>query len=120
MARFPLVVYIVMDVGVLVWLTPFFLAGWSRRQPAKRDPRWRWGILLEVAGYMVIVLHALRAGAATVAAWRAAVAIGFFALASVLSWTSARTLGRFLRFVLAAANNSLNQQRGERRWLLLK
>lgn len=101
MAHFPLIVYVVMYAGLIIWLLPFFLAGWSRRPPAKRDPRWRWGILLEVAGYLVIILYALHTGAATEPPWRIALSVLFFTMASLLSWTSARTLGRFLRFEAA-------------------
>jgi protein-S-isoprenylcysteine O-methyltransferase Ste14 len=112
MARFPLIVYVVMYAGLFVWLLPFFLAGWSRRPPVRRDPRWRWGILLEVAGYMVMILYALHLGAATVSPWRIAFAILFFAIASLLSWTSARTLGRFLRFEAALDDDHQLIRRG--------
>ena len=112
MVRLPLVVYIVIYAGLLIWLMPFFLAGWSHKTPVKRDPRWRWGIALEIAGYLVLVLSVLRAHVVTEPAWRIALSILFFALASLLSWTSARTLGRFLRFEAALDDDHQLVRRG--------
>jgi protein-S-isoprenylcysteine O-methyltransferase Ste14 len=91
----------VIYAGLLIWLAPFFLTGWSHKTPTKRDPRWRSGLALEIAGYLVLWLSALGAHTGTVPAWRIVLAILFFALACLLSWTSARTLGRFLRFEAA-------------------
>jgi protein-S-isoprenylcysteine O-methyltransferase Ste14 len=89
----------ILVTGILAWFLPFLLTGWSRASPQKRDPRWRWGLLLEVLGYAVLwagSLHRLQ-----VAAWRLALAVLFLALASLLSWTSTRSLGRYLRFEAA-------------------
>ena len=98
--RLPLVAAIVVFGGMALWLLPFFLTGWSRKSPEKRDPQWRWGLWLEIAGFVVLWLS--RPGTvAVVPPWRLALAVVFFALASLLSWSSARTLGRFLRFEAA-------------------
>jgi protein-S-isoprenylcysteine O-methyltransferase Ste14 len=88
--------------GWLTWLLPFLLLPFSRalngnNRPSKRAPqqldrRARWGIFLQGAGFALMWygpfwMHA-------VAPWRIPLAIFFFALAGLLSWTSARTLGR--------------------------
>jgi protein-S-isoprenylcysteine O-methyltransferase Ste14 len=90
----------ILVVGFIAWFLPFPLAGWSHASPQKRDPRWRWGLLLEVLAYAVLWAEGLRHAPAQ-AAWRLALAVLFLALASLLSWTSTRALGRYLRFEAA-------------------
>jgi protein-S-isoprenylcysteine O-methyltransferase Ste14 len=99
MARLPLYAIAIVCAGLVVWLAPFFLTGWSKTPPERRDRRWRWGLLLEIAGFLIAGLGDARA--TTLQPWRVALSLLFFVLASLLSWTSARTLGRFLRFEAA-------------------
>lgn len=99
MVHLPLYAVAVLYAGLFVWLLPFILTGWSKKQPQKRDARWRWGIALEVAAY--ILLWFSHRGAVTVPALRMAVAVFCFVLASLISWTATRSLGRFLRFEAA-------------------
>jgi protein-S-isoprenylcysteine O-methyltransferase Ste14 len=89
----------ILVIGFLAWFLPFPLAGWSRASPQKRDLRWRWGLLLEVLAYAVLWVGGLHH--APVPAWRLALAVVFLTLATVLSWTSTRALGRYLRFAAA-------------------
>ena len=95
MVRLPLDAVAVLYAGLIVWLLPFLLTGWSKKQPQKRDARWRWGIALEVAAYMLLWFD--HRGAVAVSGRRMAVAVFCFAFASLLSWTATRSLGRFLR-----------------------
>ena len=87
----------ILAVGFVAWFLPFLLTGWSRATPQKRDPRWRWGLLLEVLAYAVLWVGGFRYAPAP-ATWRLASEVVFLALASLLSWTSTRSLGRYLRF----------------------
>jgi protein-S-isoprenylcysteine O-methyltransferase Ste14 len=90
----------ILVIGFVAWFLPFPLAGWTHASPQKRDPRWRWGLLLEVLAYVVLGAGAVHRVLAP-AAWRLALAVFFFALATLLSWTSTRSLGRYLRFEAA-------------------
>lgn len=89
----------ILAVGFVVWFLPFALAGWSHKTPHKRDPRWRWGLLLECIAYAILWLVPL--WVQSLPAWRLALSVLFLALACLLSWTSTRALGRYLRFEAA-------------------
>jgi protein-S-isoprenylcysteine O-methyltransferase Ste14 len=99
MVRLPLYAIAVVYAGLIVWLIPFVLTGWSKKQPQKRDPHWRWGLALEIVAFMLLWFG--HHGAVKVQALRMALAVFWFLLASVLSWTATRSLGRFLRFEAA-------------------
>jgi protein-S-isoprenylcysteine O-methyltransferase Ste14 len=90
---------VILIAGIVAWFVPFPLRGWSRTAPQTRDPKWRWGLLLEVLAYAVAGAGGLRTDA--LPGWRLAMAAIFMVLASVLSWTSTRSLGRHLRFEAA-------------------
>jgi protein-S-isoprenylcysteine O-methyltransferase Ste14 len=87
--------YIIISCGWLVWFLPFPLTGWDSRTPEQRDNRARWGLLLEVIAY-VLLLGKFWTGSP--APWRIACSVLFLALAALLSWTATRALGRHLRF----------------------
>ena len=89
----------ILVTGTVVWFLPFPLRGWSRTAPQTRNPKWRWGLILEVVAYAVAGAGGLRM--TTLPGWRLATATLFLVLASVLSWTSTRSLGRYLRFEAA-------------------
>src|SRR5947209_5400095 len=77
------------------WGVPFFRM--PRRSAAQTiDKRARWGIALEAVGFMFV--WSRWAWAADPAAWRWAAAAPFLVAGPLLSWTSARTLGRQWRF----------------------
>jgi protein-S-isoprenylcysteine O-methyltransferase Ste14 len=92
----PAYAYVILIVGFAAWFLPFPLAGWSRKSPQKRDSRWRWGLLLEAAGYVILWQGPF--WSRPLPSWRLALSVLFLALASLLSWTSTRALGRYLRF----------------------
>jgi protein-S-isoprenylcysteine O-methyltransferase Ste14 len=83
---------VILVAGWLVWAAPFALAK-RAGEPAKVvDRRARWGIGLVAVGYMI--LWQARFWERPLPAWRAALTIVFLALASLLSWTATRALGR--------------------------
>lgn len=86
----------IIAAGWLLWFLPFPLAGWKAKTPERRDRRARWGILLEVAGYLLLWPGAFWTRSPE--PWRMACSILFFALAGLLSWTATRALGKHLRF----------------------
>lgn len=88
--------YIIVIGGVVLWLTPFVRAEWGGSSLASLDRRARWGLLLECAA--VAIMLQSRFWSVSPAAWRVAGSVVCFVLANLLSWTSARTLGRQLRF----------------------
>lgn len=91
----PIFALVILVAGFVVWLVPFVRAGWSQVVPVKQDPRAMWGLTLEVIAYGLVCFS----GWATthVASWRAGVSVLFLGCAAMLSWSSTRSLGRFLR-----------------------
>ncbi len=86
---------IALTASWLLWMTPFFGMS-SGGPPQKIDRRARWGILLEGVGFSFVWSH--WAWSPHPAAWQWAASLPFLVLGPVLSWTSARTLGRQWRF----------------------
>lgn len=82
--------------GWLIWFLPFPLTGWSTQTPVRTDSRARWGLILETIAYLL--LFANQFWTRSPASWRIVCAVIFLSLASLLSWTSTRALGRHLRF----------------------
>jgi protein-S-isoprenylcysteine O-methyltransferase Ste14 len=79
----------------LVWMIPF--VGLPKRQQAQtRDRRARWGILIEGLGFACV--WAGFAWEPDPGSWRWAAALPFLIAGPLLSWTSARTLGKQWRF----------------------
>jgi protein-S-isoprenylcysteine O-methyltransferase Ste14 len=95
----PTYAYIILLVGWVLWFLPFPIAGWNRNSPQKRDPRARWGLLLQGLAYAIVWQgHFWTRYPPT---WRIALSILFLALAALLSFTATRALGRHLRFEAA-------------------
>lgn len=90
---------IVLYAGLAVWFGAFPIAGWSHTRPQTRDRRATWGIALEVLGLLLVWFPFVHRE--PIPLWRVGLALPFLVLASVLSWTATRTLGRFLRFSAA-------------------
>lgn len=92
----PAYVNIILAVGWILWLLPFPLSGWNWSAPAKRDNRSRWGLLLQVVAYSLLWMGQfwLRSPAP----WQVTLSVLCFLCAALLSWTSARALGKHLRF----------------------
>jgi protein-S-isoprenylcysteine O-methyltransferase Ste14 len=88
-----------LGVAWIVWILPAITPAMRNREKAIRiDPRARWGLLLESAGYFVACTHGPAVWAAGLALWRAA-AGSAFALGAIFLFRSAVwNLGRQWRF----------------------
>jgi protein-S-isoprenylcysteine O-methyltransferase Ste14 len=95
MSHPPIFALLILVTGFVVWLVPFVRAGWSQVVPVKSDSRAMWGLALEVAGYGLVCFSGW--STTRVVGWRAGVSVLFLECAAMLSWTSTRSLGRFLR-----------------------
>jgi protein-S-isoprenylcysteine O-methyltransferase Ste14 len=91
----PPYIFAVLGAGWIVWMTPFFLA---RHGGAAQtlDRRARWGIGIQAIGFAIVWMNHDWTRSPSIA--RIVPAICFLILGGVLSWTSARTLGRQWRF----------------------
>ncbi len=87
--------YGILMAGWILWVLPFFLMKRNKGKAQQLDRRARWGILLVAAGFAL--LWQGRFWELSVSTWRLALAVLFFVLASVLSWTATRALGRHWR-----------------------
>jgi len=92
----PLYDYLIVMGGIALWLTPFLKAQWGGSSLVRRDMRSRWGLLLECIG--VTIMLQSRFWSVSPALWRVAGSVVCFVMANLLSWTSAKALGRQLRF----------------------
>jgi protein-S-isoprenylcysteine O-methyltransferase Ste14 len=85
----------VISAAWMVWAIPFFRV--SKSGTAQTiDKRARWGMVLEGVGFFLVWSAFAWAGATP--PWRWAAASPFLVAGPLLSWTSARTLGRQWRF----------------------
>jgi protein-S-isoprenylcysteine O-methyltransferase Ste14 len=90
--RMPPLAMTILTGGWCVWLAPFFLYKRNTSAPQQRDPRARWGIILQGAGFALVWQGPF--WMRNVAGWRLPLSVLFFAMAAMLSWTARRTLGR--------------------------
>src|SRR4029077_8973336 len=88
----PTYAYLILVLGWVLWLTPFFPAKQSEKPAKQVDRRARWGILLVAIAYTL--LGQGRFWERSLQPWQVALSIVLFVLASLLSWTGARALGR--------------------------
>jgi protein-S-isoprenylcysteine O-methyltransferase Ste14 len=88
--------YGILVAGWVIWMTPFFFIKRSGAKAERVDRRARWGIVLEGVAYSLVWQS--KFWLRQPHNWRTALSIWFLALAAVLSWSSARTLGRQWRF----------------------
>ena len=91
----PVIPLVVLLVAWVIWMVPFFGMG-KRPDAQKRDRRARWGIGLEAVGFACV--WSAWAWTPAFASWRWAAAAPFLIVGPLLSWTSARTLGKQWRF----------------------
>jgi protein-S-isoprenylcysteine O-methyltransferase Ste14 len=92
----PLYDYLIVIGGIVLWLTPFVRATWGGSSLASLDKRARWGLLLEcIAVTMMLQSHFWSVSPAP---WRVVASTVCFVVANLFSWTSAKALGRQLRF----------------------
>ena len=91
----PLYIVALLSAGWIVWMIPFFLT--RRGGPAQRlDRRARWGIFIQGIGFAILWMN--NYWVRSPSRGRIAASLACLALGGVLSWTSARTLGRQWRF----------------------
>lgn len=81
--------------GVALWFVPFLIAKQGSSNLASVDRRSRWGMLLEFVGIGLVATGG--SWGEPRPSWRIGIAIVFFLLAALLSWTATRTLGRQFR-----------------------
>jgi protein-S-isoprenylcysteine O-methyltransferase Ste14 len=84
--------YIVLAVGWAVWVLPFFLAQRKKQSASVVDHRARWGMFIQGVAYAL--LWQGKFWLTPPAGWRFVTGILFLVLASMLSWSGARALGR--------------------------
>lgn len=84
--------YAILVAGWLLWMTPFALIKRSRHPAMHIDRRARWGVVIVAIGYSL--LWQGRFWLRHPHSWQMVLAIVFFALGILLSWTSTRALGR--------------------------
>jgi len=107
--------YAILAVGWVVWFVPFVLNRWRFRGAERTDRRARWGIFLQLISY-----SALWQGnfwTRPPGAIRLALCVLFLALATLLSWTATRALGRHLRFDAALSQDHELVRSGPYRFL---
>ena len=86
----------ILTAAWVAWTAPFFLIKQKGGRPQTLDRRARWGIFLQAIAYFIVWQPTF--WTASRASWRIPVAVVFLIVGPVLSWTSARTLGRQWRF----------------------
>jgi protein-S-isoprenylcysteine O-methyltransferase Ste14 len=88
----PAYAYATLAAGWFIWVTPFVVAK-GHTEPAKElDRRARWGVVLVVIAYALLWQGKFWERSMT--PWRMALSVSLLLLASILSWTGARALGR--------------------------
>jgi protein-S-isoprenylcysteine O-methyltransferase Ste14 len=88
----PTYAYMILAAGWLTWVMPFFLRKRSAVETQRLDRRARWGIVLEGVGYSLLWQN--RFWERSLDEWRVLLSVCLFALASLLSWSGSRALGR--------------------------
>ncbi len=88
----PTFAYLILMAGWVVWITPFFLLRKGTRTASQLDKRARWGVVIQALAFMLVFFRFF---------WisrpegiRVALSVFFLCVGDILSWTSARTLGR--------------------------
>ena len=92
----PLYIFAVLTAAWVAWAAPFVLIKKKSGAPQTLDRRARWGIFLQAVAYFIVWQPTFWSSSR--ASWRMPVALLFLFTGPVLSWTSARTLGRQWRF----------------------
>jgi protein-S-isoprenylcysteine O-methyltransferase Ste14 len=84
--------YVIVAAAWILWMLPFALTRRKQARAQQVDRRARWGILLVALSFAVLWQYQF--WETSLPAWRLALAIVFFVLADVLSWTATRVLGK--------------------------
>jgi protein-S-isoprenylcysteine O-methyltransferase Ste14 len=83
----------------LVWISALFALRKSRRERAvKIDPRARWGLGLQVAGFMIACTHGPALWNNGIEIWRAIAGVILALLSIAIFWNAVASLGRQWRF----------------------
>jgi protein-S-isoprenylcysteine O-methyltransferase Ste14 len=115
----PAYVYVLIAIGWILWVIPFFLIkrgkSTSGSDAPRIDRRARWGILLQAIAFSILWQNHfwLR----TPQVWRLVSGTTFLFLSDLLSWTSARTLGKQWRFDAGLNADHELVQSGAYRWV---
>jgi protein-S-isoprenylcysteine O-methyltransferase Ste14 len=88
----PTYAYAILVAGWFLWLAPFLRAKQSEKPPKQVDRRARWGILLVAIAYSL--LWQGHFWERSTQPWQVSLSVVLFVLASLLSWTGSRALGR--------------------------
>jgi len=107
--------YGILVVGWIAWFTPFVLSRWSGAPATARDNGSRWGILFKLVSYSI--LWQGKFWLKSPAGWQVSACILFLALATLLSWTGTRALGKHLRLDAALTKDHRLVQTGPYRLL---
>jgi protein-S-isoprenylcysteine O-methyltransferase Ste14 len=93
----PAYAYAILGVGWFAWAIRILLLSFKRKaeRAAKLDRRARWGILFIAVAYALVWQGSF--WTRSPGPWRIAISLLLFVVASVLSWTSTRALGRHWR-----------------------
>jgi protein-S-isoprenylcysteine O-methyltransferase Ste14 len=83
----------------VVWFAALVELRKSRRKKAVQvDSRARWGLILEMAGYLIMCTHGPEAWAEGIAMWRAVAGCAVALVSIVLFWNAVASLGSQWRF----------------------
>ncbi len=86
-------------VAWLVWISALVALRKQRlEKPVAVDPRARWGILLQAAGYFLVLMHSPAEWNRGIELWRLVVGTVAALIAIALFWSAVRNLGRQWRF----------------------
>jgi len=93
----PVYAYAILVAGWLAWMARFVFQSFRRKpgRPAKLDRRARWGMLFIAVAYTLVWQGNF--WTRSPGPWRMVISALLFIVASVLSWTSTRALGRHWR-----------------------
>lgn len=88
-----------LGVTWLVWIAALVELRKSRRKKAQKvDPRARWGLILQSAGYFILCTHSPEEWAQGIALWRAIAGCAVALVSMLVFWNAVGALGSQWRF----------------------
>lgn len=79
----------------VVWWLAFAVRGrWHGEKAVKVEPKARWGILLQMTGYLLVFTHGPEVWSSGIEMWRLVVGIVLAVLANVALWGAIANLGK--------------------------